>query len=129
MGWSPTSVTGTATVCGHDVITTSTRVLATNVGFVFQDPELQSVYPSVERDVAFGLENIGTPPAEMHGRVSDALERTGITHLRGRAVATLSGGERQRLALAGVLAMRRAALATRRRWCPRPDGDARGARG
>ncbi|MGD0195116.1 MAG: ATP-binding cassette domain-containing protein [Candidatus Dormibacteria bacterium] len=100
------TVTGTATVCGHDVITTSTRVLATNVGFVFQDPELQSVYPSVERDVAFGLENIGTPPAEMHGRVSDALERTGITHLRGRAVATLSGGERQRLALAGVLAMR-----------------------
>jgi energy-coupling factor transport system ATP-binding protein len=34
------------------------------------------------------------------------MERTGIAHLRGRAVATLSGGERQRLALAGVLAMR-----------------------
>ena len=100
------TVTGAATVCGHDVITTPTRVLATNVGFVFQDPELQSVYPSVERDVAFGLENTGTPAAVMHGRVSDALERTGITHLSGRAVATLSGGERQRLALAGVLAMR-----------------------
>jgi energy-coupling factor transporter ATP-binding protein EcfA2 len=100
------TVSGTASVCGHDVITTSTRVLATKVGFVFQDPELQSVYPSVERDVAFGLENIGTPPAAMRSRVSDALERTGITHLRGRAVATLSGGERQRLALAGVLAMR-----------------------
>ena len=100
------TVSGAATVCGHDVLATPTRVLATNVGFVFQDPELQSVYPSVERDVAFGLENIGTPAAVMHRRVGDALERTGITHLSGRAVATLSGGERQRLALAGVLAMR-----------------------
>ncbi len=99
------TVQGTATVCGHDVIATPTRVLATKVGFVFQDPELQSVYPSVERDVAFGLENLGTPAAVMQRRVRDALERTGITHLTGRGVATLSGGERQRLALAGVLAM------------------------
>jgi energy-coupling factor transport system ATP-binding protein len=99
------TVSGAASVCGHDVLATPTRVLATKVGFVFQDPELQSVYPSVERDVAFGLENIGTPVAVMHRRVGDALERTGIAHLGGRAVATLSGGERQRLALAGVLAM------------------------
>jgi energy-coupling factor transport system ATP-binding protein len=99
------TVSGFAEVCGHDVITTPTRVLATRVGFVFQDPELQAVYPSVERDVAFGLENIGTAPAVMVRRVGEALERAGIAHLRGRAVATLSGGERQRLAIAGVLAM------------------------
>ena len=42
----------------------------------------------------------------MAQRVGEALDQTGIAHLRGRAVATLSGGERQRLALAGVLAMR-----------------------
>jgi energy-coupling factor transport system ATP-binding protein len=100
------TVEGGATVCGHEVIRTPTRILATKVGFVFQDPELQSVYPSVERDVAFGLENLGVPPAAMPGLVADALERTGIAELRGRAVATLSGGERQRLALAGVIAMR-----------------------
>jgi energy-coupling factor transport system ATP-binding protein len=100
------TIGGSAVVCGHDVITTTTRVLATEVGFVFQDPELQSVYPTVERDVAFGLENIAMPAASMPGRVAEALELTGIAPLRGRAVATLSGGERQRLALAGVLAMR-----------------------
>ncbi len=100
------TVSGRAVVCGHDVITTPTRVLAKRVGFVFQDPELQSVYPTVERDVAFGLENIGMRPELMRSRLDEALERTGIAHLRGRAVATLSGGERQRLALAGVLAMR-----------------------
>jgi energy-coupling factor transport system ATP-binding protein len=100
------TVGGSARVCGHDVITTATRVLATRVGFVFQDPELQSVYASVDRDVAFGLEHIGVAGSEMPGRVTTALEQSGISHLRGRAVATLSGGERQRLAIAGVLAMR-----------------------
>jgi energy-coupling factor transport system ATP-binding protein len=100
------AVSGRAQVCGHDVISTATRVLATRVGFVFQDPELQSVYASVDRDVAFGLENIGVDSNAMSRRVAAALEETGITELRGRAVATLSGGERQRLALAGVLAMR-----------------------
>jgi energy-coupling factor transport system ATP-binding protein len=100
------TVSGSAVVCGRDVITTPTRALAIEVGFVFQDPELQAVYPTVERDVAFGLENIATSPALMIRRVSEALERAGIAHLRTRAVATLSGGERQRLAIAGVLAMR-----------------------
>jgi energy-coupling factor transport system ATP-binding protein len=105
------TVMGSAEVCGHDVISTATRVLATRVGFVFQDPELQSVYASVDRDVAFGLENIGVATSAMRERVADALEQTSISHLRGRAVATLSGGERQRLALAGVLAMRPRLLA------------------
>jgi energy-coupling factor transport system ATP-binding protein len=99
-------VGGSAVVCGREVLTTPTRELAQSVGFVFQDPELQSVYPTVERDVAFGLENIAMPADAMPGRVTEALEAAGIGHLRGRAVATLSGGERQRLAIAGVLAMR-----------------------
>jgi energy-coupling factor transport system ATP-binding protein len=100
------TVGGRAEVLGHNVIITATRVLAAQVGFVFQDPELQSVYPTVERDVAFGLENIAMPRATMTQRVGEAMDQAGIAHLRSRAVATLSGGERQRLALAGVLAMR-----------------------
>ena len=46
---------GTATVFGRDVGRTATRTLARDVGFVFQDPERQVVYGSVEREVAFGL--------------------------------------------------------------------------
>jgi energy-coupling factor transport system ATP-binding protein len=98
-------ITGTAHVYADDVFSTPTRRLASNVGFLFQDPELQSVYATVERDVAFGVENLGVPRNEMLLRVHDSLARAGIIHLRDRAVATLSGGERQRLALAGVLAM------------------------
>jgi energy-coupling factor transport system ATP-binding protein len=97
---------GSARVLGREVVRTPTRELARDVGFVFQDPELQAVYPSVERDAAFGLENLGIARTEMLRRVDDALATCGIAHLRQRAVTSLSGGERQRLALAGVLAMR-----------------------
>jgi energy-coupling factor transport system ATP-binding protein len=76
------------------------------VGFVFQDPELQTVYNVVDREVAFGLENIGLPPREMATRVEEALQAAGVENLIGRTVRTLSGGERQRLALASALAMR-----------------------
>ena len=102
---------GTALVYGQNVTRTTTRRLARDVGFVFQDPELQSVHSRVERDVAFGLENLRVPRAEMHGRVEEALHRCGVQALRDRAIATLSGGERQRVALAGVLAMRPRLLA------------------
>ncbi|MGH7761397.1 MAG: ABC transporter ATP-binding protein [Candidatus Dormibacteraceae bacterium] len=99
-------IAGFAEVAGHDVITTPTRTLARTVGFVFQDPELQMVYDAVDREVAFGLENIALPPREMAARVDEALHAAGAAHLAGRSVRTLSGGERQRVALASALAMR-----------------------
>jgi energy-coupling factor transport system ATP-binding protein len=99
-------IAGSASALGLDIIATPTRHLARSVGFVFQDPELQTVYNVVDREVAFGLENIGLPPREMAGRIDEALHAAGIAHLMGRTVRTLSGGERQRLALASALAMR-----------------------
>ena len=99
-------ISGAATVDGHDVFVTPTRVLARSAGFVFQDPELQTVYATVDREVAFGLENAAVPQGEISTRVSDALHEVGIEHLAGRAVRTLSGGERQRVALASALAVR-----------------------
>jgi energy-coupling factor transport system ATP-binding protein len=99
-------IAGAAEVSGHDVITTPTRTLARTVGFVFQDPELQTVYDAVDREVAFGLENIALPPRQMAARVEEALHAAGAAHLAGRSVRTLSGGERQRVALASALAMR-----------------------
>ena len=99
-------IAGSIEVQGMDVIKTPTRRLARTVGFVFQDPELQTVYDVVDREVAFGLENIAMPRPEMVGRVEEALHAAGISHLAGRRVRTLSGGERQRVALASALAMR-----------------------
>ncbi len=99
-------IAGRARVRGHDVLRTPTRRMATSVGFVFQDAERQGVYATVERDIAFGLENIGVPAGEMRRRVNDILERLDLGHLRARSITTLSGGERQRVAVAGALALR-----------------------
>lgn len=99
-------VAGRARVAGLDVLSTPTRRLAREVGFVFQDPELQTVYGVVEREVAFGPENLAVPEPELRARVTDALDAAGIGALSGRRVATLSGGERQRVALASALALR-----------------------
>jgi energy-coupling factor transporter ATP-binding protein EcfA2 len=99
-------IAGRAHVAGHDVLRTPTRRMATTVGFVFQDAERQAVHATVERDIAFGLENIGCPAPEMHDRVDAILDRLAIGHLRERTIAGLSGGERQRVALAGALVLR-----------------------
>ena len=99
-------IRGRATVHGHDILRTPTRLLAHGVGIVFQDPEMQTVFQSVDREIAFGLENLNTPRPVMLERVAWALDVCGAGHLRERRIATLSGGERQRVAIASVLAMR-----------------------
>jgi energy-coupling factor transport system ATP-binding protein len=100
------TVSGRARVAGLDVVQTPTRRLARHVGFVFQDPELQAVYGTVDREVAFGLENMAVPPGEIPGRVEEALHAAGASNLAHRTMRTLSGGERQRVALASALASR-----------------------
>jgi energy-coupling factor transport system ATP-binding protein len=99
-------IRGNADVDGMNIIDTPTRKLARTVGFVFQDPELQAVYDTVEHEVAFGLENIGVAAGHMSSRIYEALHDAGAEHLRDRKINTLSGGERQRVALASSLAMR-----------------------
>ncbi|HMK62705.1 MAG TPA: ATP-binding cassette domain-containing protein, partial [Acidimicrobiales bacterium] len=95
---------GRATVCDMDVVSTPTRVLARQVGFVFQEPEIGFVRATVEREVAFGPENLGFPSSRIRRLVADALEDVGVTSLAPRRIRTLSGGERQRVALAAALA-------------------------
>lgn len=97
---------GDVTVCGLSIREKSTSELARKVGFVFQNPENQLFSLSVERDVAFGPENLGLPRSETRKRVDWALEVTGISGLRYRAPYELSGGQQQRAAIAAVLAMK-----------------------
>lgn len=76
-----------------------------NVGMVFQNPDNQIVATIVEEDVAFALENIGVPPAEIRLRVDDALKTVGMYEYRNHAPHQLSGGQKQRVAIAGIIAM------------------------
>ena len=76
------------------------------VGMVFQNPDTPIVATVVEEDVAFALENLGVPPAEIRARIDDAMKMAGIYKHREKAPHKLSGGQKQRVAIAGVIAMR-----------------------
>lgn len=72
-------------------------------GFIFQNPDNQMVAMTVEKEVAFGLENQGMPFETMRADVSAVLDEFQITHFRNRITSELSGGEKQRVALASVM--------------------------
>lgn len=78
---------------------------AGDVGLVLQEPGAGIVSATVGRDVAFGLENIGMPRADMPARVAAALAAVGLDLPQDTPTHALSGGEQQRLALAGALAL------------------------
>jgi len=75
------------------------------VGYVFQNPEHQIVMPTVEEDLAFGLENMNQPKAEIAARVDDMLAAHGLSDRRNSAAHLLSGGEQKLLTLLSVLIM------------------------
>ncbi len=96
---------GQVIVSGQDITKNQTSGMAKHVGLVFQNPENQLFALSVEKDVAFGLENLGMPREEMRKRVDWALNLAGIYDLRERSPHEVSGGQQQRVAIASVLAM------------------------
>ncbi|TMW70055.1 energy-coupling factor transporter ATPase [Alteribacter natronophilus] len=76
------------------------------VGMVFQNPDNQIVAPTVQDDVAFGLENTGVDPQTMEKRVAWAIKAAGLAGLEHAEPHNLSGGQKQRVAIAGILALK-----------------------
>ncbi len=102
----PGDYKGCVTVGGLKVAATPMSTLAQNVGLLFQNPENQIFMFSVERDIAFGLQNLSVPRDEMRSRVDETMRLLGVSDLAHRAPHELSDGQKQRAALAGVIAMR-----------------------
>jgi energy-coupling factor transporter ATP-binding protein EcfA2 len=98
--------TGELLVDGLSVTTQLTSELSRRVGYVFQNPENQLFALTVEKDIAFGPENLGLSRQEIRERVDEAMNVTGTLPLKDLAPYELSGGQQQRVALAGVLAMK-----------------------
>ncbi|MFT6772676.1 MAG: spermidine/putrescine transport system ATP-binding protein [Paracoccaceae bacterium] len=73
------------------------------VNTVFQS---YALFPhlSVAQNIAFGLEMLGRPKAEIAARVDRMLDLVKMTPMRDRPTANISGGQQQRVALARALA-------------------------
>jgi energy-coupling factor transporter ATP-binding protein EcfA2 len=94
---------GRVVVDGRDTATHRPRDLADVVGFVGQDPVAGFVTDAVETELAYGMEQLGVPPATMRKRVEETLDLLGLAELRHRPLAHLSGGQQQRVAIGAVL--------------------------
>jgi len=75
------------------------------VGMVFQDPEKQLVLDKVERELAFGLENIGIEYPVMKKRVMETLSFLNMWDIKDSKTYELSGGQKQKVAVGAALSM------------------------
>jgi energy-coupling factor transport system ATP-binding protein len=99
------SLTGDVLVDGDSVLHLPPRDRVETVGYVGQDPAAGFVTDVVEEELAYGMEQLGLPPATMRRRVEETLDLLGIADLRRRSLRTLSGGQQQRVAIGSVLTM------------------------
>lgn len=80
------------------------KELPTHVGFVFQNPDHQLIFPTVGEEIAFGLTERGMPARQARHQALALLEQHGCTGWIDRNVNELSGGQKQLVCILAVLA-------------------------
>jgi biotin transport system ATP-binding protein len=81
------------------------KAMLSRLGILFQNPDHQILFPTVDEELAFGLVQLGLPKAVAEARVNAHLASHGRRAWRGASVATLSQGQRHWLCLQAVLLM------------------------
>lgn len=94
---------GTIRLDGRELRRRKDRMKA--FALVFQDTSLEIVGSTVEKDIAFGPENLGWDRQAISAKVNLMLDLFSLTGHRDVRPQVLSGGEARKLAIAGVLAM------------------------
>lgn len=83
----------------------SSKQLASEIGYVLQNPDSQIVTDKVWHELAFGLENMGLDTQSIRLRVAEMASFFGIQGWFRKNVNDLSGGQKQLLNLASIMAM------------------------
>jgi cobalt/nickel transport system ATP-binding protein len=105
------SADGAVLVDGQPISEATLRLVRSQIGMVFQDPDDQLFSPTVFDDVAFGPLHMGLSEEEVRARVAQALDQVAMAGFEGRMPHHLSLGQRKRVAIATVLSMDPALLA------------------
>lgn len=98
----PTS--GQVRVSGVDVAK-DRKAAIRSVGILFQNPDHQIIFPTVEEEIAFGLIQMGQTKADAASQTRAMLRRFDKEHWAAAAVHLLSQGQKQLVCLMSVLAM------------------------
>ena len=83
----------------------SSKQIASEIGYVLQNPNSQIVTDKVWHELAFGLENMGLDTQSIRLRVAEMASFFGIQGWFRKNVNDLSGGQKQLLNLASIMAM------------------------
>ena len=97
---------GTVTVEGKNVASyAGLSDLAQKIGIVFDDPEAQMIFTTVEEEILSALEHRGLEASVIEDRLASIMQVTHLSELRNRSPHKLSGGQKQRVALAATLVL------------------------
>lgn len=97
--------TGDIKLCGVDVCKDRKAAIKT-VGILFQNPDHQIIFPTVEEELAFGLSQLGLDTSESAHQVAKTLAAFGKSHWAKAATHALSQGQKQLVCLMAIIAMK-----------------------
>ncbi|SEF50579.1 energy-coupling factor transport system ATP-binding protein [Caloramator fervidus] len=98
-------IKGEVLIFNQNIKNISKKDLLRRVGFIFQDPEKQSVYNKIEREIAFGMENLGFELEDMRRNVAEVCALFNLSSIKYKSLDNVSGGEKQKVEIASVMAM------------------------
>lgn len=101
---------GVISVDGENIAKKEPADLVENIGYVFQNPDLQILEDTVFDEIAYGLRLKKLTAEDITKRVEAAMEATGLTELRNAYPRLLSFGQKRRLGVAVALALKPKAL-------------------
>lgn len=94
------------TVDARDVLDyPNLSALAQKIGIVFDDPEAQMIFTTVEEEILSAIEHRGLNAAAIEERLASIIATTYLGELSNRSPHNLSGGQKQRVAIAATLAL------------------------
>ena len=95
---------GEVRMCGVD-IAKDRRAAIQTVGILFQNPDHQIIFPTVEEELGFGLLQVGASKPEAERQVADILAMFDKSHWAAAATHQLSQGQKQLVCLMAIIAM------------------------
>lgn len=96
-------ISGDILINGQSILKRSIFERSKMLGTILQDSDHQFVALTIEKDIAFALENQNLPESEIENRITPILEKLNLVSLKHSQPQNLSGGQKQRCALGGVM--------------------------